>query len=71
MSFDQKIFDAFKKELTDVVKKIANYESRRQLPTEAEERQQRITQYRDEVVTAFNDLVSYADTFYTIFDLPS
>lgn len=68
-TFQQNTYNKLKKELTDTIKKINNYESRRKLPQEATERADRITTYTKEVIGAYNCFVLYVRTFYDTFTL--
>lgn len=70
-TFQQNTYDQLKKELTDTIKKIENYKSRRKLPQDATERADRITQYTREVVGTYNCFVLYIKTFYDTFTLDS
>lgn len=70
-AFQQNIYNTLKKELTDTIKKIANYESRRQLPVDAYEREQRTQEYKRELIGTYNCFVLYISKFYETFDLTS
>lgn len=68
--FQQKTYDKLKKELTGVISKIKNYETR-SLPQEPVEREKRIEQYKKEVIGTYNNFVRYSELFYGTFDLKS
>lgn len=70
-TFDQEKYDGLKKAYTDVAKKIQNYDTARELPTDVEKRAKRIKQYCEELVTTYNNFIVYAETFFDSFDLPS
>lgn len=67
MSFDQPTYDALKKTLSDVIKKIENYQTR-SLPSDVNERAARINTYKEELINAYNSFVDYVSTYYQTFD---
>lgn len=68
--FCQEKYDALKKTFDNVKKKIFNYH-KRELPTDVEERTERINLYKVELVSAYNDFVEYIETFFLTFDTKS
>lgn len=70
-SFQQATYSALKKDLDDTIKKIANYESRRNLPTDTLQRDERIQQYSREIIGTYNNFVVYLGIFYSTLALAS
>lgn len=69
--FQQSTYNAIKKELTDIIKKIANYESRRSLPEESNQKEDRINRYTKELTGTYNNFLAYIRLFYDTFELNS
>lgn len=63
-TFAQSEYDAYKKAVSDVAKKIGNYQTR-ELPAEPAEREQRIEQYKTELTESYNNFVSYISLHLT------
>lgn len=64
---NQNIYDELKKVLNDVIKKILNYESR-PLPSEPQEKEQRVNQYKKELVDAYNNLAAHVDSIFNLLE---
>lgn len=71
LEFEQTQYNAIKKILTDNIKKLANYESRRNLPRDPKEKEDRVSEYKTELVGNYNNYLAYVQLFYTTFDLTS
>lgn len=69
--FQQSTYNTLKKELTDALKKIGNYETSRDLPSEPATREERIRTYTREVTGYYNNFLSYINLFYNTFELQS
>lgn len=69
--FHQKTYDGLKKNLLDVIKKIENYESRRELPTEPDRREERVNKYKRELIGSYNVFIKYCMTVNNSLDLDS
>lgn len=63
-------YKQLKKAFDDIAKTIFNYETR-SLPTDPDEKIRRIEQYKEELVTTYNNLVSYASSVYDSVDVKS
>lgn len=63
---NQNKYNELKKVLEDTIKKILNYETERKLPTEQQEREERINSYKFELVDAYNNLVTHVDTVFSL-----
>lgn len=68
ISFDQKTYNSIKKILTDVIKKIENYETRPLCPYNAAEREERVNRYKRELIGSYNVFVQYCEKLYDTFD---
>lgn len=68
--FQDATYRALKKSLTDTIKKVGNYETRK-LPEDTTQREARIQQYTQELTGTYNNFVVYLGLFYDTFDLPS
>lgn len=60
---DQEIYKKLKDSFDNVAKKICNYETR-ELPVDQQERQDRINEYKEELITAYNELITYVSQVY-------
>lgn len=71
--FNQEKYTALTKEFEDAAKQVANYKpgSERKLPTDPVKKQQRIIEYRDRLISAYNNYIAYLSEFYDRFDLDS
>lgn len=65
-NFNQNQYDTLRDLLENVIKKIINYETR-PLPKNIDEKTERIEAYKVELVTVYNDFVSYLSNFYDSF----
>lgn len=65
--FKREEYDKYKRDFDLVIKKILNYETR-SLPTESDKRDERIVQYKCELVAVYNALIKYIGTFFNTFD---
>lgn len=68
--FQDATYRALKKSLTDTIKKVGNYETRK-LPGDTTQREARIQRYTQELTGTYNNFVAYLGLFYDTFDLPS
>lgn len=69
--FQQSTYNAVKKLLTDTIKKIQNYETRRDLPQDPKQRDDRIHQYTRKITGTYNNFIAYINLFYHTFTLES
>lgn len=65
--FNQLKYDKLRKKFEDVRKKIFNYQTRN-LPEDIDERKSRVTEYRGDLVGAYNGYVKYVGNFVPAFD---
>lgn len=65
--FDQTIYDERKDEFLKIAKKISNY-STRPLPTETEERNERVNVYVGELIVSYNSYITYVREHFTNFN---
>lgn len=69
--FNQNKYDKLKKEFENKKKKIFNYEADRKLPTDSDERIERVNLYKTELVTAYNEYIKFVAEEFPTFDQDS
>ncbi|XP_031633955.1 myb-like protein W, partial [Contarinia nasturtii] len=68
--FNIDTYNKYKKSIEDINKKLINYEDKvnRPLPTDAQEKLQRINAYKTELANAYNNYITYIGAYINKFD---